>query len=61
MEWTFGLTTSSDELQEIGSPYLQLKLILETRDHRLIHEHLELSIQQFYTFLAQMEACQSLL
>jgi len=62
MEWRFGVTASTSELKSVGATFLQLKLVLEQRDGggaRAVH--LELTLPQFYEFLASMEKCQAYL
>jgi hypothetical protein len=62
-EWRFGLSVSSDAQRAVGGggsssggAFMQLKLTLQTGDGaRTQHEHLELSLPQFYEFLATLE------
>lgn len=60
MEWTFGVTAASDDCDNVGKTYLQLKLILEGENGRKTI-FIELSLDQFYQFLASMEKCRSYL
>jgi len=60
MDWSFGVTASSDDCDQVGKTFLQLKLTLdgglETGDGsgtRVVF--LELSLDQFFAFLASME------
>jgi len=55
MEWKFGVTASTDELEKVGACFLQLKLVLDrggTRENVLM----ELTLPQFYQFLKEMNA-----
>ncbi len=60
LEWRFGVTASTDEMAQVGSTFLQLKLVVDKGGEREI-VHLELSLPQFYQFLAQMERAQSVM
>jgi len=66
MDWSFGVTASSDDCDQVGKTFLQLKLTLdhgsETGDGsgtRVVF--LELSLDQFFAFLASMEFVNSYL
>ena len=62
MEWRFGVTASTSELKSVGATFLQLKLMLEKRDGSGTEAvHMELTLPQFYEFLAKMEKCQAYL
>jgi len=54
-EWRFGITTGNKELREVGNTFLQLKLILDRGDGKTKEEYVELSLPQFYEFVATME------
>lgn len=54
IEWRFGVTCASDSDPKIGKTFLQLKLVLQ-KDNKIQKIHLELSLPQFYDFLAQLE------
>ncbi|XP_008046358.2 COMM domain-containing protein 7, partial [Carlito syrichta] len=54
MEWTFGVTSGSSELEKVGSIFLQLKLVVK-KGNQTEHLHLELTLPQFYNFLHEME------
>eukprot|EP00462_Mataza_sp_D1_P001079 CAMPEP_0175092474 /NCGR_PEP_ID=MMETSP0086_2-20121207/2482_1 /TAXON_ID=136419 /ORGANISM="Unknown Unknown, Strain D1" /LENGTH=195 /DNA_ID=CAMNT_0016365339 /DNA_START=50 /DNA_END=637 /DNA_ORIENTATION=- len=57
MEWKFGVAAATDELKDVGSCFLQLKLVLDKGTHRE-DVLMELSLPQFYQFLQQMQkAC----
>lgn len=60
MDWIFGVTASSDDSNHVGKTFLQLKLTLSGNDgcHVVL---IELSLEQFYQFLASMEKCKSYL
>jgi len=54
-EWRFGITIGNKELREVGTTYLQLKLILDRGDGQRKEEYVELSLPQFYEFVATMD------
>jgi len=54
-EWRFGITASNKELQNAGSTFMQLKLVLDKGDGEKYFENVELTLPQFYEFLATME------
>ncbi len=64
LDWNFGVTASSSEMDQVGAAFLQLKLTMDqgesegggTRD-----VFLELSVDQFYSFLSSMEQCKRFL
>ena len=56
MDWRFGVTASSSELNQVGTTFLQLKLVLGEEKKPVF---LELSLPQFYDFLHQMEKAKS--
>jgi len=53
-EWRFGITSSNKELQNAGSTFMQLKLVLDKGDGEKYFEHIELTLPQFYEFLATL-------
>lgn len=57
IEWKFGVTCASSESdQPVGKTFLQLKLVLNRKnDGTYENLYLELSLPQFYDFLANME------
>lgn len=57
MDWKFGVTASSSELNEVGTTFLQLKLTIDDGGARDVF--LEMTLQQFYDFLHEMEKAQS--
>ncbi|KAM8798204.1 COMM domain-containing protein 7 [Eudromia elegans] len=54
MEWKFGVTAGSSELDKVGSIFLQLKLVIK-KGGRLENVYMELTLPQFYSFLHEME------
>eukprot|EP00301_Raphidiophrys_heterophryoidea_P019109 c4088_g1_i1.p1 GENE.c4088_g1_i1~~c4088_g1_i1.p1 ORF type:complete len:217 (-),score=52.90 c4088_g1_i1:63-668(-) len=54
MEWKFGVTASNGELNKVGNTFLQMKLAVDKGDHNE-NVYAELSLPQFYSFLAEME------
>ena len=54
MQWKFGVTASSDDAAQIGSTFLQLKLVLN-KGSGLESHYMELTLPQFYGFLQEME------
>jgi hypothetical protein len=54
MEWKFGVSASSDELNSVGACFLQLKLVINRNNH-LEDVLMEMTLPQFYKFLQQMQ------
>ncbi|XP_041348825.1 COMM domain-containing protein 7-like isoform X3 [Gigantopelta aegis] len=54
MEWKFGVTASSSELDKVGNTFLQLKLVISTGIGTR-NTYMELTLPQFYSFLHEME------
>lgn len=54
MEWKFGVTSGSSELEKVGSIFLQLKLVIK-KGKRTENMYIELTLPQFYSFLHEME------
>ncbi|XP_063152927.1 COMM domain-containing protein 7 isoform X1 [Candoia aspera] len=54
MEWKFGVTAGSSELEKVGSIFLQLKLVVK-KGSQVEPVYLELTLPQFYSFLHEME------
>jgi hypothetical protein len=52
------VTAASDEMQQVGSTFLQLKLTVGKGNSKK-RVNLEMTLPQFYTFLAQMEKVRS--
>ena len=59
MDWNFGVTAASDDINNVGRTFLQLKLTLESGGGGLDVVFMELSLEHFYQFLASMEKCKS--
>ncbi len=58
IDYKFGVTAATDEVAQVGSTYLQLRLVLDRGGQREI-VCVELSLPQFYHFLAQLERAES--
>ncbi len=56
LDWSFGVTTTSDELSKIGKVFVQLRLTLGTREHHR-DEFVEMSVDQFFSWMGQLERC----
>jgi len=54
IEWKFGVTASSSELDKVGNTFLQMKLVINT-GNGIKNVFLELTLPQFYSFLHEME------
>uniref|UniRef100_A0A8C6HH73 COMM domain-containing protein n=1 Tax=Mus spicilegus TaxID=10103 RepID=A0A8C6HH73_MUSSI len=54
MEWRFGVTSGSSELEKVGSIFLQLKLVVK-KGKQTENLYIELTLPQFYSFLHEME------
>jgi len=54
-EWKFGITAANKDLKDVGSTYMQLKLILDRGDGKKEFEYVEMTLPQFYQFFATME------
>ncbi|GFR85530.1 COMM domain-containing protein 7-like [Elysia marginata] len=54
IEWKFGVTASSSELNKVGNTFLQMKLVINTGSGTK-DVFLELTLPQFYSFLHEME------
>lgn len=54
MEWKFGVTVGTSELQKAGNIFLQLKLVVR-KGHTTENVFMELTLPQFYNFLHEME------
>uniref|UniRef100_A0A6S9UC12 COMM domain-containing protein n=1 Tax=Chrysotila carterae TaxID=13221 RepID=A0A6S9UC12_CHRCT len=59
VEWTFGVTASSSELEAVGSTYVQLRLTLSGDNGRARFAHIELSLPKFYELLHQLESAKA--
>ncbi|KAG7472347.1 hypothetical protein MATL_G00107930 [Megalops atlanticus] len=54
MEWKFGVTVGTSELQKVGNIFLQLKLVIR-KGNSTENVYMELTLPQFYNFLHEME------
>ncbi|KAG7520081.1 hypothetical protein JOB18_022450 [Solea senegalensis] len=54
MEWKFGVTVGTSEIQKTGNIFLQLKLVVR-RGNSTENIYMELTLPQFYNFLHEME------
>ena len=63
LEWKFGVTAASSEsgAAHAGKTFLQLKLVLDAPGGGLEAVYLELTLNQFYEFLAHMERARAAL
>lgn len=61
MDWSFGVTASSDDCDQVGKTFLQLKLTIDRGDEGTAPVFLELSLDQFYQVLASLEKTQQVL
>jgi hypothetical protein len=75
MDWSFGVTSASSDSHHVGKTYLQMRLTIKkdsnsNKNNNDTDAHvdtdsgtcdifLELTIEEFYHFLAQLEACKS--
>ncbi|CAE1226618.1 COMMD7 [Acanthosepion pharaonis] len=55
VDWKFGVTLASSEITKVGNTFVQLKLVLSNGTGELKNSYMELSLQQFYSFLHEME------
>uniref|UniRef100_A0A8V0YMC9 COMM domain containing 7 n=1 Tax=Gallus gallus TaxID=9031 RepID=A0A8V0YMC9_CHICK len=60
MEWKFGVTAGSSELEKVGSIFLQLKLVIK-KGSQMENVYVELTLPQFYSFLHEMERAKTTL
>ncbi|KAM9785729.1 COMM domain-containing protein 7 [Neosynchiropus ocellatus] len=54
MEWKFGVTVGTSEIQKVGNIFLQLKLVVR-KGNSTDNVYMELTLPQFYNFLHEME------
>jgi hypothetical protein len=60
MDWSFGITASTNDSDNVGKTFLQLKLTVDKADDGGLQEvFIELSLEQFYSFLASLEKAKS--
>lgn len=61
LDWSFGVTVANEDCHQVGKSYLQLKLVLSSSPGEKNREvFVELSMDQFYKFLASLEKCKAL-
>uniref|UniRef100_A0A673HK76 COMM domain-containing protein 7-like n=1 Tax=Sinocyclocheilus rhinocerous TaxID=307959 RepID=A0A673HK76_9TELE len=58
MEWKFGVTVGTSELQKTGNIFLQLKLVIR-KGNMTENVYMELTLPQFYNFLHEMECAKA--
>jgi hypothetical protein len=61
LDWSFGVTAASDDCDNVGKTYLQLKLTVDQDNSVPKDIFLELTLDQFYQFLASLEKCRTFL
>ncbi|XP_029036149.1 COMM domain-containing protein 7-like [Osmia bicornis bicornis] len=54
ISWRFGVTAASNESDNVGKSFFQLKLWLE-EDSKINNVFLEMTISEFYKFLHDLE------
>jgi len=59
LDWNFGITAASSEVGKIGSAHLHLKLVLDKGNSTTEEVYMELTLQQFYQFLHEMQRAKS--
>ena len=63
LDWKFGVTSSSDELQAVGSSFVVVRLTTAPKEgdgeERVLC--MELTLPQFYSFLHQLETAKATL
>lgn len=67
LDWSFGVTASTSDMDQSGTAFLQLKMTVDKGDGSGSggggpkDVFLELSVDQFYSFLSSMEQCKRFL
>ena len=61
LDWSFGVTAASDDCDHVGKTFLQIKLTVDRGTAGPKEIFMELSLDQFYQFLASMEKCRTYL
>lgn len=59
MDWTFGVTAASDDCDQVGKTFLQLKLTVDEGNVTPKNVFVELSLEQFYSMLGNLEKVKS--
>jgi hypothetical protein len=57
MEWSFGVTSSTDDCDSVGKTFLQLKLVIGDNLNPPRNLFIELSLESFFQLLASLEKC----
>lgn len=55
MEWKFGVTASNNDVSKAGTSFLQLKFVLDKGNNETETALMELSLSQFYEFMAELQ------
>lgn len=55
MEWKFGVTAASSEINRVGQCFIQMKLIVSKNASETETIFVEMSLSEFYDFLHEME------
>jgi len=55
MDWSFGVTVASSDNDQVGKMYLQLRLTVDEQSRGHCVYFVEMTVEQFYTFLAALE------
>merc|ERR1712087_209591 len=55
IQWKFGVTAASSDIQLVGNTFLKMKWTTKGEDGKLETICMELSLPQFYKFLHEME------
>ena len=61
MDWSFGVIAATDYSDQIGKTFLQMKLTIDDANTGVHEEFFEMTLEQFYQFLGQMEKAKSYL
>jgi len=61
LDWKFGVTASSSELQAVGSSFLQVRLSLDKGGPAPEEVVMEMTLPQFYEMMHQLEMAQAAL
>jgi COMM domain containing 7 len=61
MDWNFGVTAASNDSDQVGKTFLQLKMTIDVGEGSSKDIFIELSLDQFYSFLGHMERCKAYL
>ena len=67
LQWKFGVTSSTDEVQDAGLAFLQLTLAVEPKDGlgagggTVEHVSMELTLPEFYHFLSEIQKAKAVM